>query len=366
MKTRLLSPEEIEEAARWIREGWPVAMPTETVYGLAADALNPTAIGRVYAAKARPAEDPLIVHVTQRFANGMGLFEGLIERGLVSSSISPEALHTAKRLADAFWPGPLTLIVPRGASIPAEVSSGLPTVALRMPAHPLAQALIDHSATPLVAPSANKFGRISPTAASAAFDELQGDIPAVLDGGPCAVGVESSIVRILDSGKICALRPGRVTPAHLAELLGEKALVPAPEDNAKVKIAPGLMDSHYAPRAPFALVDAPPSRWSEPRITDILERTTAASIVFLSWSSLTPQDHNVLNQRFGERLQTKVLSAIGSPEEVARRLYQSMRSADAERPGLIIAQAPPGKDGLEKAIADRLNRAAHGTPPLAR
>ncbi len=221
MHTRRLTAHELHEAAALITAGQPVAMPTETVYGLAAIAFDAEAVARVFAAKERPAHDPLICHVSPRLL-GDDVVAGLQSIGLVGP-LTVDARLTLQALTDRWWPGPLTLVLPRGQAVPDAVTSGLPTVAIRMPAHPVALGLIDAVGQPLVAPSANRFGRISPTTAEAVHEELHGRIAAIVDGGPCSVGVESTVLGVHEHGGVTLFRPGRVSRHDVEDLLGGPA-----------------------------------------------------------------------------------------------------------------------------------------------
>jgi L-threonylcarbamoyladenylate synthase len=305
----------VAEAAAILARGGLVGMPTETVYGLAADALDPAAVARVFAAKGRPAFDPLIVHVAD------------VAQAEQVAELSPRA----RRLAAACWPGPLTLLLPRRACVPDLVTSGLPTVGVRIPDHPLALALIRAAGRPLAAPSANPFGGLSPTTAQAVVDGLGGHIDGVVDGGPCRVGVESTVLRPDPLPLI--LRPGGLSRERLAALLGEPVAVadrPARQE-ALPQAAPGMLASHYAPRAPLILRDGP---WP----------ADAALLAF------TGRD-------LPAGATAEVLSPAGDDVEAAARLFACLRRLDAAGPARICAELLPTA-GLGLAINDRLRRAA--------
>jgi L-threonylcarbamoyladenylate synthase len=298
--TRILpfADEAIAEAARLILAGHPVAVPTETVYGLAADATNPEAVARIYAAKGRPAFNPLIVHVP----------------GLEAAERIGEFGEQARGLALEHWPGPLTLVVPlrSESGIASIVTAGLDTIALRVPAHPAMQALLKACERPLAAPSANASGRISPTRAAHVLESLDGRIPLVIDGGPTERGIESTIVAATD-GQLRLLRRGPIE-------------VDAPEVfDGKVE-APGQLASHYAPRKPLRL--------------DVAQ---AAEDEFLIG--------------FGPIKGDVSLSETGDPIEAAARLFDLLHQADAA-PHARIAVAPLPGSGIAAAIRDRLKRAA--------
>jgi L-threonylcarbamoyladenylate synthase len=353
--TRMLPPDAagVRDAAALLRAGALVVMPTETVYGLAADATQPEAVAAVFRAKDRPANDPLIVHVSPRMLTAAhpapraagDLAEGLIARGIVAADVRRDRLSV---LATAFWPGPLTLLLPRGPAISDAITSGSALVAVRVPQHPVALALLDAADRPLVAPSANRFGRISPTCAADALAELEGRVDAILDGGRSAIGVESTV---LDPGPPArVLRPGAIGRDALAPLLGE---VLAPERPAGA--SPGQLDVHYAPRTP--LTRAPrPHDWTP--IT--LRNLPAGALGWLGWSTEDgpppgPPD------RWVARVD---LSARGDPAEAARNLYAAVRTLDEAGVDAIVAALPPEGDGLLRAIADRLRRAGSSLPPL--
>ncbi|GLR46938.1 L-threonylcarbamoyladenylate synthase [Sphingomonas astaxanthinifaciens] len=299
---RPFGPDVIAEAARLVSAGLPVAVPTETVYGLAADATNAEAVARIYEAKGRPSFNPLIVHVPDlAAAKRLGRFDA-----------------AAEALAAAHWPGPLTLVVPlaEGHGIASLVTAGLPTIAIRVPAHPAMRALLEASGRPLAAPSANASGRISPTRATHVLASLDGRIALVIDGGATAHGLESTIVAATD-GTLRLLRPGPIAVA---------GAVPA----TKGIEAPGMMESHYAPSRPLRLdaTSAAPDEW------------------LIGFGPVGGDDS---------------LSPSGDLVEAAARLFDSLHRADAAGRDKI-AVAPIPRDGLGLAINDRLARAAAPRP----
>lgn len=239
-----LDHEIMAQAGRLIAEGELVAFPTETVYGLGGDALRPEAAAKIYAAKGRPSDNPLIVHIAE-FAD--------FER--VAREIPPQA----KKLSDAFWPGPLTMIVNKSDAVPDATTGGMDTVAVRMPNHPVALELIRQSGCLIAAPSANTSGRPSPTEASHVAEDLSGQIAMILDGGPVGIGIESTIIDLTED-KPLVLRPGYITPEMLSEVLGEEVRIDpgllAADDTRKPK-APGMKYKHYAPKADMVIVDGP-------------------------------------------------------------------------------------------------------------
>lgn len=311
--------EELEHAIRAIREGKLVGMPTETVYGLAADATNDHAVARVFAAKGRPRFDPLIVHVAD------------VERAWTVARPS----ERARRLAEAFWPGPLTLILPRTEIVSDLVTSGLDTVGVRCPDHAVARALIAGSERPLAAPSANLFGRVSPTTADHVREQLGDEVSVILDGGASRVGVESTVLRVEPEPLI--LRPGGLSREALEECLG--APVKVADHGARAENlpqeAPGMLASHYAPRVPLKLL-AEGDPWP-----------TAPTVGRLSLT--------------GEGLPsggpTEILSRDGDLTEAATRLFAALRTLDQSGVESIVAKSVPDRE-LGLAINDRLRRAA--------
>jgi L-threonylcarbamoyladenylate synthase len=304
------TPDGIAQAADLLRKGGLVAFPTETVYGLGGDARSDRAVARIFGAKGRPRFNPLIVHLPDAAAaRGLAVFDA-----------------RADALAAAFWPGPLTLVLPlrAGSGLSGLVTAGLPTVALRVPAHPVARALLQVFGGPLAAPSANPSGRVSPTRAAHVIEGLGGRIDAVIDGGPCAVGVESTIVGLDGAARL--LRPGGVPVEALETALGLPLLLP---EAGKIT-APGQLAAHYAPGA-LVRLEAVAARPNE------------------VWIGFGPQSA-------GAALS---LSRAGDLVEAAARLFHTLREADRlAGPGGAIAVAPIPETGLGRAINDRLRRAA--------
>ncbi len=350
MKTQVLpvnpqhpEPEPIAEAAALIRQGEVVAFPTETVYGLGADALNPEAVARVFAAKERPAYDPLIVHVADVDA---------------LHQLAPAAPPVAERLARRFWPGPLTLVVPKAPLVPDIVTAGRPTVAVRCPAHPVALALIRAAGVPIAAPSANRFGHTSPTTAQHVLADLGGRIPLVLDGGPTQVGVESTVVDLTQTPPLI-LRPGGVSREALAAVLGEVALWrKAPRQGAEATPAPGMLERHYAPRTPLWLF------WGERAAARRALRRAAEEhlaagrrVGVLAVDEDLPlwEDLPVTVQRLGPE---------DDLSQVARRLFAALRALDGAQVHVILTR-DWGERGLGLALRDRLRRAAEQVIEIA-
>jgi len=301
-----------------LRSGRLVAFPTETVYGLGADATDSAATARIYAAKGRPAFNPLIAHVPDvAAAEREGLFDA-----------------RARALATAFWPGPLTLVVPaRSDGTVCELArAGLASVGLRVPSDPVAQALLRATGRPVAAPSANRSGHVSPTTAAHVLADLEGAVDAVLEGDACAVGLESTIVGCID-GRAVLLRPGSITRAALADVLGEAVASPAADDHAAPQ-SPGRLLAHYAPATPMRWLGAD----TVPHGAAVLTYGSAP-IPGLEHASVV---HN--------------LSANGNLVEAAAKLYSSLRQLDAAGADVILVSEIP-KSGLGEAIIDRLTRA---------
>ena len=325
--------EALEEAARLIGMGGLVGFPTETVYGLGADGLDGAAVRAIYTAKGRPADNPLILHVADWAAAARLIVD------------PPEA---ARLLAAAFWPGPLTLVLPAAPCVPDAVRAGLPTVAVRCPAHPVAQALIQAAGVPIAAPSANRSGRPSPTCAGDVLADMDGRIPLVLDGGPCSVGVESTVLD-LTSSPPCVLRPGGVTVDMLLAVLPEvtvhpSALSPAVPSQAK---SPGMLHRHYAPRARVVVFDA---------------SQVAAGQAAMQRARQAGETPFVLASRetlaaWGEEPNARVWGGRDRPQDLAASLFTSLRRLDDAGATLILCEGVP-PEGLGLAVMNRLLRAA--------
>jgi L-threonylcarbamoyladenylate synthase len=307
----------IHRAAEIIKEGGIVAFPTETVYGLGADAFNPLAVARIFEVKRRPYFDPLIVHVAKP-SNA----EELVK----------EIPSNAKKLIEKFWPGPLTVVLFKEEDIPDIVSAGFPTVAIRMPNHPMALALIKECKCPIAAPSANPFGYLSPTTAEHVRDQLGDQVDLILDGGPCPVGVESTILSFLEE-KPKLLRPGGVSLEEIESIIGKVEISSIEEKPS----APGMLPKHYAPRTPIVL------DWNGKNLDRYGDRNIGLLVL--------QEPRNNLRFRSVE-----VLSAKGDLREAAANLFAAIRRLDALNLDLIVARPIP-ETGLGRAIMDRLRRA---------
>lgn len=300
----------IRRAAELLRSGRLVAFPTETVYGLGANALDPDAVARIFVAKGRPPTNPLIVHVADVAQ---------------VKTIAADWPDSARRLAEAFWPGPLTIVVPKAATIPDVVTGGGPTVAVRCPAHPVAVQLLREAAIPLAAPSANRSGELSPTTAEHVAAGLGGRIDLILDGGPCPGGLESTVVDA--TGPVVRLlRPGLIGVTQVEAIVGSVASGNAASANAPFP-APGMMTRHYAPRTKLECAE---SAAEADFLASVYE---TAGLKVVRWNP------------------------TGSPGEVAARLYAELHALDAAGYDRILAALPPDADEW-RAVRDRLTRAA--------
>ncbi len=342
-KTEQLSGEAgLLRAADLLRNGGTVAFPTETVYGLGANALDPAAVAKIFEAKQRPSWDPVIVHICDR---------NMLSRiATLSPPLDSKLAAKAEALMTAFWPGPLTLLLPRTDAVPDSITAGRPLVGVRMPAHPIALELIRRSGVPVAAPSANRFGRTSPTATAHVLSDLEGRIDAVLEGGAASVGVESTV---LDVGAMTIYRPGAVTAEMIAAVAGEVKLFQPNERSASTPPenlpSPGVGLRHYAPRARLVLVDVPP--------TDDPSHTLVSAI----------DAFNVPDSTIGLMLPDGWQASHASQvfpwgpwqdkDVLARRLFAGMRALDDAGVDTILCPLPAA-DGVGLALRDRLRKAA--------
>lgn len=337
MTTQILSPTEeaLTLAADLLGSGQLVAFPTETVYGLGANAFDRAAVLGIFAAKGRPADNPLIVHIHDR-----AQLDGICH---VSDA--------ARKLMDAFWPGPLTLIMPRKPEVPDEVTAGLDTVAVRMPSHPVAAKLLQACHLPIAAPSANRSGKPSPTTARHVFDDMDGRIPLILDGGACQVGLESTVVDMAHDAP-CILRPGGVTEAMLEAVVGKVTVagsVLRPLRPDETALSPGMRYKHYAPAGQVTLVEGD-------------EAQVVAALRSL-YQAAAAEGRKACVMCFTEHvsaLQDCHPHDIGSrddPAQVAHRLFDTLRRLDDEGMDAIFSEVMP-TDGVGLAVMNRLGRAA--------
>ncbi|MEK3985349.1 L-threonylcarbamoyladenylate synthase [Paenibacillus sp. FSL K6-3166] len=360
----------IVEAATMLREGGTVAFPTETVYGLGADARNTAAVEAVFAAKGRPSDNPLIVHIADS-----GALDELVT----------EVHPTAAVLMDAYWPGPLTVVLPvREGVLSPCVTAGLDTVGVRMPDHPVALALISAAGCPVAAPSANRSGRPSPTLASHVMEDLAGYIDGVLDGGAAGVGLESTVVQVQPDGKVAVLRPGGITTEQLAAVVGAEAVAAEPAvvkesgtsaaaeapaanepgvyhgaeavSDSLAPRAPGMKYTHYAPRGWLGVVSgSSPQRVADEAASLLQAAQLSGEVTGL----LLFEEHKSLYPAAPAACVLS-LGSLSSPEEGARSLYAALRRFDEAGATYILAEACP-YTGLGAAIMNRLMKAAGGS-----
>ena len=330
MQTRRLGPEDTAQAAEILRRGGLVGIPTETVYGLGASGLDPEAVAKIFKAKGRPQDNPLILHIPsadwlERYCRDI-----------------PAAAYT---LARRFWPGPMTMILKRREMVPDAVTAGLDTVGMRCPAHPVTRAIIAAAGVPVAAPSGNTSGRPSPTTAEHMLEDMDGKIDAIVDGGACSVGVESTIIDLTVTPPRL-LRPGGVTLEQLREALGEVGVDPAVTRQLQAgerPRAPGMKYRHYAPKAPVTAV-----------------RGDAAAGAEYIRAHLAPGDGVICFSEYAPLFPGRPVEVIGPADDVpeqARRIFDALRFFDGTPVEHIWAQCP-GDEGLGLAVANRLNKAA--------
>jgi len=327
----------IAQAAQVIRAGGLVAFPTETVYGLGANALDSAALDRIYAAKRRPASDPLIAHIAHPDQLGQ---------------LAADVPYAAQRLATAFWPGPLTMVLRRAAHVPDNIATGMDTIAVRMPIHPVARALIEASGTPIAAPSANTFTRPSATTAAHVLEDLYGRVDIVIDGGATPLGVESTVIDLTGAQPV-VLRPGGLVMEDLLRVLPDITAIQRFVNEGEATSAPGQMSKHYAPRARLMLYDGSVEAVRE-AITDTAQRYLAngRKVGVLAGDEDAP---------YFTKLGVRII-ALGKRDDsaaIARVLFGAMRALDAQNVDVILVPMMGGA-GLGEAIRDRLMRAAEG------
>lgn len=329
MKTLVSKPDEciIEQAGQIIREGGLVGFPTETVYGLGADALNGPACAAIFAAKGRPADNPLIAHICS------------YEMGEKIAEFTP----MARVLAERFWPGPLTMVMPKKSIVPDTVTAGLQTVAVRWPVHEVAARLIEAAGTPIAAPSANISGRPSPTTAAHVYEDMNGKIPLILDGGCCGIGLESTVVDVRGKFPVL-LRPGKITAEELRQIFGE-CLFPVKGDASR-PAAPGMKYRHYAPKGNVYLAE------NSKEALLIAARLPQIPLFLVSReTALQLQAAGIPQQRI------RILFREEAPAEYGKTIFAALREADSAQETEIVAQKV-AENGIGLAIMNRLKKAA--------
>lgn len=324
-------------AAKLLQDGQLVAFPTETVYGLGAHALDAQAVRKIFQAKERPSYDPLIVH--------LHTIEALPR---IARNIS----ETVYALAEAFWPGPLTLILPRQDTVPDIVTSGLPTVAVRIPSHPVALALLQAANLPVAAPSANRFGYTSPTTAAHVLADLNGRIPLILDGGPTHIGVESTVLD-MTSTPPRILRPGGVSLEALRRILGAVTMAVQPEKDTQQPPSPGMLPRHYAPHAHLVLFKgAPESVYQAMKV-----RAKQALKRHQKLAFMLPDEDRKRFENFPQTAQFIWLGSLKHIPDISKNLYAAMRQLDQAGAEIVLTHNLP-ETGLGAAINNRLSKAA--------
>lgn len=324
----------LKEGAKWLKAGELVAFPTETVYGLGANALDASACAKIFEAKGRPQDNPLIVHVC-----GRAMANPLVRNWTLA----------AERCAEHFWPGPLTLILPKTMLVPDIVTAGLDNIAIRMPSHLVALRLIEEAGFPIAAPSANLSGKPSPTRGIHVWRDMNGKIPLILDGGACEVGLESTVLDV-SGGVPTILRPGGITKEQLEEVLGEVS-VDIPSENQAPK-APGMKYRHYAPQGELCLVSGLQERVVQRIGQEILRGHARLKRVGVL---CTLESAPFLQDRFPELL--FVLGSKDKPQEVASNLFEGLRLCDERKMDLILVEGIE-EEGLGSAVMNRLKKAA--------
>ena len=328
MQSTIKTPceENLRFAAKLLKSDKLVAFPTETVYGLGANAFSLDAVDSIFACKARPKNDPLIVHTSSLEQ----------AKGLISESASDKVLDRLDRLS-VLWPGPLSVIAPKSEKVPDLVTSNLPFIAIRIPKHPVALKMIEYADLPIAAPSANPFGYISPTRAVHVASTLGDKIDCILDGGPCQVGIESTVIDI-SCEKPKVLRPGKFGVDQLSQLLGENVLQALGSSKPSNSPSPGLTDKHYSPRTPCVLLE-----------DFVPEAFSNKEIAFIAFSS---------DSRLEQANTTEILSTSGSPEQIANNLFAALFEIDQKANyDLVVIDTKLKSAPISAAIRDRIKRA---------
>ena len=351
MKTLFLT--QAQDAAELLKKGEVVALPTETVYGLAGNATDSSIVKKIFEAKERPSFDPLIVHISDSYLKEKSPLKKLVQENILDASVlqwkNREKIELTMK---QFWPGPLTLILPKGNKIPPEVTSNQNTVGIRCPQHPLFQKILQNITFPLAAPSANRFGKISPTSAEHVKKELDGRIAGILDGGGCSVGVESTIIKITENN-VVLLRPGKISKSEI-----EKIFEIPLSSISEPTLSPGMLDEHYAPRKPLYLL---PISFLDPQASELLKNFPehlAPTSAFLTMTGFSLSFQRTAKQEI------RILSPSKSYEEMAKNLFSTLRELDEnEKVSVIFADSPQAiQEGLGASIFDRLKRASRNKP----
>lgn len=329
METKMLAASDVVLAARLLTAGEIVIIPTETVYGLAANALDSSAVSKIFRAKGRPQDNPLIVHVSS-----IEMMEGLVQ----------EVTPLARKLAERFWPGPLTIILPKTARVPDITSAGLDTVAIRMPSHPVARKIIEVSGLPLAAPSANLSGRPSPTTVQHCIDDMYGRVAAIVQDGPCDVGVESTVISLIGE-RPTLLRPGAVTEKQLREVTGKLDIHPSILEQLKADekaASPGMKYKHYSPKAEVTMVEGSAESYCK-----YIAENAGPAVFALCF------DEDLPNIKINEKIS---YGSVKNANTQAQRLFDCLRELDKQGAQTVFAHAPL-KEGVGLAVYNRLLRA---------
>lgn len=348
---------DLSQAAEDLRAGKIVAIPTETVYGLAGNAYSSEVVSKIFETKERPRFDPLIVHLSQSWRS----LDFLDRKGIIcQKKIDLDTQKVISQLIETFTPGPLTLVLPKGERIPDLVTSGLDTVAIRFPNHTVTQELLELTSFPLAAPSANRFGRISPTSAESVRRELSGRVESVLDGGPCEVGIESTVLYVKSPDRLHILRPGKVSLEEISQLTHTQVILGNTENinHSEHLPSPGLLKSHYAPEKSLKLLSE--SLSSPDKIKDFRNKYEGTEKLALLLFSSLPAD--ALPKNVTPYFLAPSLSFEVQPKEYlrtcAQNLFRMLREMDESSATLLVSERPPSTQGLGLGLLDRLEKAS--------
>lgn len=336
MNTHIWGSHQISEASEYLKKGEVVAFPTETVYGLGADATNETAVRKIFEAKGRPSDNPLIIHVSSR--EQLAAFVTHIPK-------------EAEAIMERFWPGPCTIVFEREGPLALSVTGGLNTVAVRMPDHPIALELIQQAGVPLAAPSANSSGRPSPTTADHVRHDLEGKISGIIDGGQTGVGLESTVIDVTIAGRPTILRPGGVSFEDLQDTLGQVYLDVHLEDSTQAPKSPGMKYRHYSPDKPVYILPESPEQKNQ-----LVEKTKANG----DRPGLLVSEETEKELISADECEIYLLGKKENPDEAASRLYDGLRVLDESSASVILAEAYP-LEGIGRAYMNRLHKAAEWT-----